>query len=191
MSKHKEKNPLEEAWDNYYNKLIRIIGRKKVETEGYILLIRKLWHTKFIYSVPNDENRQIDAINFRENFIKSKTDMYMLYGCKGTTVNLLEVLIAFSKRIEEDVMYGVLGKGLDNTRLWFWLMLENSGLLYYSDDRFDESEVDEKIDIILNRRYNFNGSDGGLFPLKNPPTDQRNIELWFQMNAYMIEKYPD
>jgi hypothetical protein len=51
----------------------------------------------------------------------------------------------------------------------------------------------EKVEIILEdliwRTYRPNGQ-GGFFPLKNPQEDQTKIEIWYQLNEYVMEINP-
>ena len=72
----------------------------------------------------------------------------------------------------------------DRTSKWFWLMMENMGLGFMSDNVFDKDEAIEKIDIFLDRRYKRNG-EGGLFTIKNPRRDLRKVEIWYQMCWYL------
>ncbi len=78
--------------------------------------------------------------------------------------------------------------------------MENLGLARYFDsylrgnNEFLVEKIDEIIDIWMYRRFDFNGF-GGLFPLKwgrlrpgQRKKDQRKVEIWYQMQAYMIEK---
>jgi hypothetical protein len=69
--------------------------------------------------------------------------------------------------------------------------MRNAGLDAFDDGNFDtmdDSEVMKILDRIIERTYQRNGV-GGLFPLKRDKKDQRKVELWYQMNAYLIENY--
>ena len=57
-----------------------------------------------------------------------------------------------------------------------------------SDDCFDISEVERKVNNIIDRNYAKNG-DGGLFSVRNPDIDMRYAELRYQMNWYLGELY--
>ena len=46
--------------------------------------------------------------------------------------------------------------------------------------------INEAFQMINERSYAFDGY-GGLFPLRKPHQDQRNIEIWYQMQAYLME----
>jgi hypothetical protein len=75
---------------------------------------------------------------------------------------------------------------------WFWKILENAGLDLYDDGAFyghhGNTEVNEILNKIINREYRRDGK-GGLFPLKRTNKDQRKVELWYQMNEYLVENY--
>jgi hypothetical protein len=62
-------------------------------------------------------------------------------------------------------------------------MCQNLGIL-----GADESTIRERAERMVARGYDENGN-GGLFPLKNPKEDQRKVEVWMQLNAYIIEKF--
>ena len=79
----------------------------------------------------------------------------------------------------------------DNTAVLFWEMIDNLGLIGYDDASYADVRNRIRVSDILNnlirRRYHRNGR-GGLFPLKRPSCDQRKVEIWYQMNAYLMEK---
>jgi hypothetical protein len=99
---------------------------------------------------------------------------------------MLELIIALAYRCED--MTADVVDGNRQVQDWFWDLLSNSGLEGYTDEQYDERLVDEILNNIIYRRYDRYGR-GGLFPLKNPKKDQRKVELWYQMNAYLVEKY--
>jgi hypothetical protein len=41
--------------------------------------------------------------------------------------------------------------------------------------------------MVIHRYYQPNGH-GGFFPLENPQDDQRHVELWYQLNEYVMER---
>jgi hypothetical protein len=83
---------------------------------------------------------------------------------------------------------------IDDLRMvdWFWMMLGNAELDGFTDEAFYALRghilVDKILNRILDRTYKRDGI-GGLFPLKHPKKDQRRVELWYQMNAYLVENY--
>ena len=96
------------------------------------------------------------------------------------------MLIALAQRLEFET---ALSKWEKSTAQWFWVLINNLGLDTFTDENFDMEAVQEKVQIFLDRKYEKNG-EGGLFPLKNPKEDQRRIEIWYQMSAYLFENYP-
>lgn len=137
--------------------------------------------------IPNDDNRISDALELRLDFRNeqlSREDPYLARMFMDQTCSLLEIFISLSIRMEE-VM------GLDRFPDWFWEILDNLGLGDYDNDHFTSRNI-KKIDKILNdwldRNYNEDGS-GGLFPLYKPTSDQRKTEIWYQMSAYLLERY--
>jgi hypothetical protein len=99
--------------------------------------------------------------------------------------SVLEMLIGLSRRLafEEE----------GEPRGWFWHLIENLELRHFTDRHYSSGEswcfnhVDEKLDCLLDRHYEYDGS-GGLFPLHNPLEDQKDVELWYQMSAYLLER---
>ena len=60
-----------------------------------------------------------------------------------------------------------------------------------SDDNWDEEsseKVDYYVDKLLGRDY-FRDGFGGLFPLKHAKKDQRKVEIWYQLQNWLMENY--
>lgn len=91
--------------------------------------------------------------------------------------SVLEMMIALARRIEEQIMsntnYG------DRISQWFWYMISSLGLNHMTDLEYNENEARMIIDRFLKREYMSNG-EGGLFIVKNPPRDLRNVDIWAQ-----------
>lgn len=142
-------------------------------------LIRQLHGTPFRWSVHNDDNRGEDGKELREEFLDEFG--YSEPDWPEVDASMFEVLIALSRRAAYN-SYGTPAS-------WFWKMLENLGFRHYSDANYNneiEEEVDEVLQIVLDRTYSEDGR-GGLFPLRSPHLDQRRIELWYQLSAYILE----
>lgn len=141
----------------------------------------KLLHTKeFVWIIPNDDNRLEDGRLLRFEFAETHVyeydipDDWMSLEC-----SMLEMLIALSRRLsfEDD-------KPVDE---WFWHLMENLGIHGCSDrGGWSEQDVDEILDVVIWRTYEPDGR-GGLFPLVDADEDQRDVEIWYQQSAYMIE----
>ena len=67
----------------------------------------------------------------------------------------------------------------------FLIMFKN---LFSGIDENDVEKLLERVKKFLNREYDKDGTFG-LFPLKNPKKDQRKVEIWYQMMAYIIENF--
>ena len=105
--------------------------------------------------------------------------------------SVLEMMIALAESIDT---YGSIDMlPIERTTKYFWLMIRNlelDGLVDSAWNYTSESYFNHKIDVLLNRKYEANGS-GGLFPLQKPEADQRYVEIWFQMQSYFLEQNSD
>jgi hypothetical protein len=154
--------------------------------KSYHFLLKTLHRREFYWTVPNDDNRAEDGKKLREEY--QRDTAYILdYEALDGPCSVLEMLVALAERWE-----GITGCSPDENQsyVWFWLMMENCGLAGYTDARITAPnaafEVDQIIDQVLGRTYRRNGR-GGLFPLRRPKEDQRRVELWYQLNAYLLE----
>lgn len=136
-------------------------------------------------SVSNDSNRSADGIELRNEFVATlpgieASDYTDLHSIGKAT--LLEVFVALARRAE-----GIIGS-LD-AREWFSIFLTNLRLKAYCDPRYtprDQIRVGKILHTMNDRTYSPSGK-GGLFPLERPREDQRKMELWHQMSAFMNE----
>jgi hypothetical protein len=92
-----------------------------------------------------------------------------------------------------EVLIGLAGQADDmiplSIQTWFHIFIENLGLDRYTDEylaRRSDAPVERIIHNFNNRQYRPNGR-GGIFPLRHPKEDQREVELWYQMGLYMTE----
>lgn len=170
--------------EDYYDWILSEIDFDLPEHRNYEKLLRKLYMTEFRWVLDKDENRDADAFELRREYLFDEG--YKRYDIWNTPRSVLEVLVAFSRRIEIEIM----GEpGNDDLDRWFWIMLENLGLLKYTDERYNDKKVNEILDIWMSRNFRSDGK-GSIYPLKNVKSDQRETEMWYQMHAYLIENYP-
>ena len=155
------------------------------------LLAGAMHATEFSWArnIPMDENRAMDGIALREEYRRDtyRTDTVYL---DELHCSVLEMLVALARRIDfelsdpDDVT--------DHSSSYFWEMMSNLGLMSYSDDTYVDYDGQMNVSAILNewlnRGYSENG-EGGLFPLYTPIRDQRTVEIWYQMSAYLRERY--
>lgn len=160
----------------------------KMHFQGYTRLFDIMYDTEFVWKLPMDKNRESDGRHLRvlyEDLSHMElTDSDLAYPC-----SFLEMLVALAESMES-IVYEPTAE-TDSTT-WFWMMLDNIGLAGCDDKWFDETVnptgfVINRIDDVMLRRYSFDG-DGGIFPLRNPEHDQRDVQLWYQMNSYILEK---
>lgn len=157
--------------------------------KSYWILAKTLHKKEFYWTVPNDDNRGQDGKDLREHYADinnlSTCEAYALHG----PCTMLEMLVALSRRIEDTMADPDKG---DQTVKWFWMLLKNVGLDKFTDEDYAALSgpiiVEQILDKILDRTYRRSGK-GGLFPLKKPKKDQRKVEIWYQMCAYLLENY--
>lgn len=142
-------------------------------------LLKILYTREFVWFVPHDDNRIEDGRDLRHEFIDDKRIRNVDPGWINLPCSMLELLIGLSRRLAfeaEGKPYG-----------WFWTMMDNIGLSHYCDRRhFSEDTINEILDRIIFRTYDYSG-EGGIFPLKTAERDQRGVELWYQLCAYVLE----
>lgn len=170
--------PLDEL---YLNWLYELIADPKVASPARCFwnLATHLYKKEYVWLIPNDDNRMEDGRFLRDEFIEDlgidvEDDIWMNLEC-----SMLEMMIALSRRLS------FVGEG--EPRDWFWHLIDNLDLHISDRQKFPTSRVEEIINTVIWRTYNRDGS-GGLFPLRNPKRDQRDVEVWFQLNSYLLER---
>lgn len=170
--------PLDELYFRWLYSQVCSVKLKNPSRTYWSLL--KLLHTKeFVWIIPNDDNRLEDGRLLRYEFVQEQQlgeieQDWLDLGC-----SMLEMLIALSRRLyfEDDLPADE----------WFWCMMENLGLHRFTDRLgWSEQDVDDILDEVIWRTYDVDGR-GGLFPLKHAHEDQREVELWYQLSAYLLE----
>ena len=173
--------PLENLYFNWLYAQVASL-RNKNPRRNYTFLLRQLHQKEFVDIIPNDDNRREDGRDLRLEFFEEvgaePDDEWLHLGC-----SFLEMLIGLARRASFAASEG-------DTLVWFWTMLTNLGVRDFNDDLYEKDNPEEEINLMLDeiiwRTYNYDGS-GGLFPLREPVGDQRDVELWYQLCAYLIE----
>ena len=169
--------------DNYYDFLLSEVKFGLPEHRDYGLLLDEMHRVAFTWSLDKDSNRDADAYELRKEFLFDYG--YHRYNIWDTPRSVLEVLCAFSRRIEIEIT----GEpGNDDLSRWFWVRVENLGLNVFNDEHFDKQKVDDILQKWLERRYTKNGK-GSIFPLTKSEVDQREVEMWYQMHGYLNENW--
>lgn len=171
---------------DYFHWLCELVEIEQPD-KSYWILAKDLHSREFYSLIDHDENRAYDGIELREDYLREIN--YPKYVEIEGECSVFEMIIALARTMAfETEEYDEEG---DHTAYWFWELMKNLGLTKYDDDSYAELEghmhVDFNIDILLERKYEPNGI-GGLFPLKRSRENQRKVELWYQMCAYLNEK---
>lgn len=164
--------------EQYFLWLLKLINQD--HKSAHIILFEQMYKKPFEWYIPNDDNRAEDGRLLREDFLVEEglfaDESWIELDC-----SILELVIALSNRLsfETDI----------DPKIWFWELIGNLGLAEYANLERIRASIKE-INVILNtlnkREYEEDGY-GGLFPLRNPGRDQRRVEIWYQMSAYLLE----
>lgn len=175
-----------EANHNYYSWLVENISHGPYDIGCYQLILERLHQVEFYPIIPMDENRRQDGLS-----LKRRYDKYINIPFDGPYSNtdesfcsVLEMMVAFAMRIEDDIMYDP--EYGNRTSEWFWTMMENLYLTGFDDDSYDDYEVDRILHTFLQRLYGADGY-GGLFYTHDVSIDMRDLELWDQCSVYLNE----
>lgn len=146
-------------------------------------VLRQLFTTEFLWRVPNDDNRVADGQELRLEFLEIHLDEpvtqdWLVEGC-----SFLEMLIALSRKLAFQT------EGA-SAAIWFWHMMDNVQLRIF-DTTYElermEGFVGQVLQCLIDRTYDKNGK-GGLFPLRDTDQDQTRVEIWYQLNHYLLER---
>jgi hypothetical protein len=170
--------PLDELYFEWLYGQVGQVGGKD-PSAGYWKLFKLLYDKEFVWTLLNDDNRAEDGRALRVEFLTEEhyqiEPLFFDYPC-----SVLELLIALSRRLSFE--------GDGDPRSWFWEMINNLGLYNYRDGgQVPERRINAILDDFVWRSYQADGR-GGLFPLKHPEEDQRDVEIWYQMCAYLLER---
>jgi hypothetical protein len=147
--------------------------RDRASSRSYRKLFKQLFSTEFIWTLPHDENRAVDGLALRDEWMSQMgthpDPHWLALGC-----SFLEMLIGLARRLAFD-------QG-ETPEYWFWHFLSNLGL----SNQLTEEEVQERVDRAIYRLYDRNGH-GGLFPLQRARRDQRRVEIWYQFHEYLLQ----
>lgn len=171
--------PLDEL---YFKWLYEQIGNPRLRNPSrtHWGLARQLFTKEFVWFIPNDDNRVEDGRELRYEFLDLYSDVDPGSDWMGLGCSMLEMLIGLSRRLAFETE--------QTAHEWFWQLLENLGIDHCSDQVYNDlirREVDYILDRVIWRTYSRDGR-GGLFPLQSPREDQRKVEIWYQLNAYLI-----
>lgn len=171
--------------DRYLNWLHDQVGGVKTRRKNltHWSLFKQLYETIFVAIVPHDENRIADGRDLRYEFLAEAEDEQGNLEWMRLPCSMLELLVVLSRHLAFEMD--------DNENIWFWHLIEVLKLEQYDDQHYDKAAqrvISKTLDRVIWRTYAPDGK-GGLFPLHDPHRDQRKIELWYQLNAYLLEQF--
>ena len=164
-----------------YDQVASVKTRQRHRT--FWSLFRQLHDTIFVAVVPHDENRIADAEDLRDEFLAEAEDGRGDLDWMRSPCSMLELLVILARQLSFEMD--------DDEKAWFWHLIEVLDLEKFNDREYDdraEEVIGEALDRVIWRTYRSNGQ-GGLFPLRSPKRDQRKVELWYQLNAYLLEQF--
>lgn len=151
--------------------------------DGYSCLLEQMFRKEYYTVVRNDENRAGDGVYLRDRYIGSHRGPVSV---PEGPCSFLEFLIGVSILLEQKLIDGREIPISD----YFWELASRLRLTEFTDDeyRFDSTpfKVDDIMIEFMDRRYCTDGA-GGLFPLRHPHRNQRRVEIWYQLNSYLLE----
>ena len=171
--------------DPYLMWLYEMVGPAK-PYRTYKCLISELHSIRFQpVLLEMDSNRANDGLRLRVDFMEE-------HGPLGSSSDrgqctMLELIIGIAKRMDFLMATDENGR---NIHYYFWKMIENLGLVKLEDDSYYRLNgsffVLEACNRVIFRNHDANGK-GGLFPVKRPREDMRNLDIWYQMQAWLSE----
>lgn len=171
-------------WE-YREWIVELVGNVRKEKK-FNKLLDFLDTIPFINETYSDMNRAEDGINlrYRFGFDRRYPDFKIKKEIDIRPCSILEMMVALAYRCEESIMTT---PGAENrTNFWFWEMIDSLGLSEMDDEHFSSFFVRNKIYLFLNNHYKKNG-EGGLFTIKDESIDMRQMDIWYQMMAYLNE----
>lgn len=166
---------------------------ERMDAHGYEILFDFLYDVEYRWDpdIPRDSDRESDGRDLRRRF-SEETGMELPDGWKSHPCSFLEFVVALAFAIDDEIMYDPYNPG--QVSEWFWMMMTNLGLDIFDDRTMLENsassyeEVTRIVELEMGREFDYNGYPG-MFPLRKPIMDQRDVETWYRANAYMIEEY--
>lgn len=158
----------------YFSWLCSMVGVRPSGMAGELL--REFHMHPFTPVIKRDENRYEDGVTLRRAFSFESDIRYVPDEWYQEECSFLEMMVAISER---------LGLHIDaETSVTFWHLMRNLGLNKMSD--VPDAVIDRIVEAINNRTFERDGA-GSLFPLRVATRDQRCIEMYAQMQDYIME----
>jgi len=165
--------------EEYFLWLCNMVSCRK--HKEYMETLRQLHNIAFYSLIPNDDNRGLDGVQLRLSY-EEDTGNLMPHAYYDESCSVLEMLIALADRMSF-ITFDPAEDSEPNRHFCFWQLIRNLNLKPLG---MNNSKI---IGNLLERNYTPSG-DGGLFPLGSAREDQRHVEIWYQMMAYLEERMP-
>lgn len=151
--------------------------KRKGERVSFEKLLKHMYDKKFTYVIQQDSNRAEDGRFLRKRFCEKFKIDYELYLRLGEC-NVLEMMVAVLQRANDISDIGVAD--------FFYICLNNMGLSTMHGSSYNKEKVDYILDKFLARDYMPDGV-GSMFYIPGETRDMRCMEIWYQMNQYIIK----
>lgn len=175
---------MEELWDDYLQFLIWRCQIQPFVRFGRLFEI--LHHIDFEWELDRDENRESDGVDLRDEYkIPDGFDEEIEEAFYAQRCSVLEMLIALAIRIDDEFIGD---PAEEHPEIFFMEMIRNLGLDKFSGNCYREYDVIKIINRWMRREFERNGR-GSPFPVQHDPRNQRDLEIWDQVNSYISEKY--
>lgn len=170
--------------ERYLNWLYgQVADVKKRHGREFQCLVHQLHQTIFVAFVPHDENRIADAKDLRYEYLSEHEDEQGAREWTRAPCTMFELLIVLSRLLAFEMD--------DEVAPWFWHLIEVLDLEQFDDEEYDDHAhevIEAALMRVIWRTYSADGR-GGLFPLRDPVKNQKEVELWYQLNAYLLEQF--
>ena len=164
-------------------------------------LCRLMLSTDYFYEMEEDGIRAKDAVDLRKIYAeevgkkagKNERETDRIWKSVHGKCSVLELIFSLCVRLDEMVNEGEEGAMVPD---FFRILCGNIGFNTGKDAEkvsHEDSQQYWKADLcrMMERKYEADGSGGGLFPLKkwseNSSKDQRKVSIWYQMNTWLDE----
>lgn len=170
--------------ENYFEFLVEAVELDD-RTERFSMLLEYLFRVPFVLdkSYVLDEDRVQNGLSMRENYafrtFKTQASYDRFLDSFGRGISVLEFLVSLSDKMSETIYF-------DSHRgEFFWQIIDNLGLDCMNDEEFDQKIVENVLKILFERRYNRDGSGGGMFYIPNSKFDLTKMDFMHQANVWL------
>lgn len=173
--------------NEYFEWLCMQINTRMYPSRKFSRLLLELYSTDYRYTFPMDDNRYQDGVDLRYRYGQELgvSQAMIARVLDGKPCSVLEMMVALAIRVEEHIMadpeYG------DRTGRWFWEFIDNLGLIEQTDNNYKPNKVYFALGKFMDRRFNYDGTDGNIIVVREPFNDLREVEIWYQMMWHLNE----